>query len=546
MFPFRIKSFVSLLLLIYLGSTSQAQVPGPGDHVAGKVVDARSGRPVAHAHVSLDEVRTDRSVGTVSSADDGSFQFPDPVPRGKYRLQASAPGYLSTAYLQHGQLSTAIVTGAGLATGALRLALTPAATLTGHVVDERGDPVPHATVSLFRQGLETGSGTTDFVNTLPVDDDGSYEFYPLLPGRYYLAARAQPWYAVHTPPEPPGVQQLYGASIDPALDVVYPTVFYPAALSAEAALPFEVSEGEQMTADIQMVPQHALTLTLRRHGTNSPPSQLVERIFGSDQPLPVETSMSEDGETLVGVPPGRYTLREYTGGGNRIPFTAGTVDMTNGSVVREAPAVPQFLSLTVNLRSGTSDPLPQQTVVTLVSPEGESTVSSAVNDKGAAEFQLVPPGSYRLRLASERRPNLPVSLLTVNGRPAPDLQVQVAGTDHLAVTAVVSGPPVTVEGTALRDGKPAPESLILLVPAGANTDPELFRSDQSDLDGTFSLPAVTPGKYLLIALDDAWSLARTDLRALKPYLLHAQPVFIPAGRSATLHLPQPITTQPRH
>ncbi len=532
-------------LLLWFAIVVPAQVQKPWDRVAGEVVDAKSGRPVAHAQVSLAEIRSNRDLGTVITTEDGTFRFPDPIAPGKYRLEASASGYLPAAYLQHGQLSTAIVTGAGVATDALRLTLTPAATIGGHVVDERGDPVPHATVSLFRQGTEADATATHLVNTRPVDDDGGFEFYPVLPGRYYLAARGVPWYAVHPPQQSPGVQQIYRASVDPALDVAYPTIFYPAALREEAASPLDVEPGDQITADTQMVPQHALTLTLPREGPNGPPAQLFQTLFGSQQPVQAEISMSEHGETITGLPPGRYTIRAYTGGANRMPFPAGTVELTDSPVVHETSPPPALSSLSVSVRTSGPDPLPERTMVTLVSPEPGSSVSSPANEKGEAEFAGVPPGNYRLRIAGNRRPNLPIGSLSVEGKAAPDLRVQVPGGGHLAATAILSGPPVTVEGSAVRDGKPAAASLILLVPAGANTDPELFRRDQSDLDGTFSLSAVAPGKYLLVALDDAWSLPWTDLGALTPYLLHAQPLLIPSGSAGTVHLPTPVPTQAR-
>lgn len=63
-------------------------------------------------------------------------------------------------------------------------------------------------------------------------------------------------------------------------------------------------------------------------------------------------------------------------------------------------------------------------------------------------------------------------------------------------TVTIVGGQTVVEGVAKRDGKGAPGAMIVMVPKDPEMNGELFRRDQSDLDGTFSLgpsfPASTP------------------------------------------------------
>ncbi len=48
--------------------------------------------------------------------------------------------------------------------------------------------------------------------------------------------------------------------------------------------------------------------------------------------------------------------------------------------------------------------------------------------------------------------------------------------------------------------------MIALVPRDPDADRELFRRDQSDLDGTFSLGNVIPGEYTVVAIENGWDL----------------------------------------
>lgn len=138
------------------------------------------------------------------TGEDGNFAF-NRLSAGKYSLRGARGGFIRTVYEQHEQFSTAIVTGAGLNTENLILRLVPAATITGKVLDERGDPVRNARVGLYSEDRDIG-----FIQVTPfeftsTDDLGSYEFAPVIPGIYFVAVTATPWYAV-----PPALFHMEG------------------------------------------------------------------------------------------------------------------------------------------------------------------------------------------------------------------------------------------------------------------------------------------------------------------------------------------------
>jgi hypothetical protein len=104
-----------------------------------------------------------------------------------------------------------------------------------------------------------------------------------------------------------------------------------------------------------------------------------------------------------------------------------------------------------------------------------------------------------------------------------------------------------IEGTAKRAGKPFAGAMVVLVPNEASKESELsrdlFRRDQSDLDGTFSLRDVVPGSYTLLAIENGWDLDCSQPAAITPYLSHGQTIQVGSQVGHTIHLPDAIEVQ---
>ena len=97
------------------------------------------------------------------------------------------------------------------------------------------------------------------------------------------------------------------------------------------------------------------------------------------------------------------------------------------------------------------------------------------------------------------------------------------------------------EGEVLVKGKP----IRLHSPKDAINHPEFFRRDQSDFDGSFVLPAVIPGTYSILALQDAWDLRWGEPGALTRYLAKSQALTVGSLMQRTVVLPEAIEVQPR-
>jgi hypothetical protein len=134
-----------LLLAVTAPFLAQTPVQMPAGsngrfRVAGTILSASEGRPLSRARVSLEEVKNPQNQIFMITGDDGHFEFVN-LHAGKYSLVGAKRGFITSAYDQHEQFSTAIVTGAGVDTENLILRIVPTAVLTGHVFDEFGEPV---------------------------------------------------------------------------------------------------------------------------------------------------------------------------------------------------------------------------------------------------------------------------------------------------------------------------------------------------------------------------------------------------------------------
>jgi protocatechuate 3,4-dioxygenase beta subunit len=87
--------------------------------------------------------------------------------------------------------------------------------------------------------------------------------------------------------------------------------------------------------------------------------------------------------------------------------------------------------------------------------------------------------------------------------------------------------------------------MVGLVPNNPEANVDLFRRDQSDFDGTFTLAGVVPGTYTIVAVENAWGFEWLKAGVLARYVQHGQNVIIGEKMSGTLHLPDAVEVQER-
>ncbi|AXC09839.1 hypothetical protein ACPOL_0462 [Acidisarcina polymorpha] len=516
-----------------------------GYRITGKVVDAHSGAPLSRCSVQIADVKERTQSRTLISGDDGSFAFND-VPPGKYSLTAQRRGYLTQAYEEHDDFSTAIAVGPSLEPENLVFQLTAEAVLAGTIVDEAGDPVRGAQIRLFEDQDNSGRRSTVQRQAVMSDDRGAYEIAGIKPGAYFLVVTARPWYAQRLQRTTSGAQEDQAnseASESQALDVAYPTTFYPGVTDEDSATPIPVKGGERLEANLTLSPQQALRLRVNlpsgesRRGTSV---MLSQSLFGQVEPSPTQMTFGPDGTVEVdGILPGHYdvAVSRFGGEGQRASdpkhFEA---DVSGGATELAEDTGIGEVSLTGKVASGTGK-LPSPAGISFRSSHGHRQEFAALSDAGEFTISLQ-PGTYEV---IGNVTGMYIAGLTANGASLTGRMLTLKAGDTPKLTIIAGSGEGEVEGVALRSGKPASAVLVLLAPLDPKNNEILFRRDQSDSDGTFDLQNVVPGHYRLLAIEKGWELEWANPAVLEAFWAKSVPVEVKPGD----HLKQPVEVQSR-
>ncbi|MBZ5511500.1 MAG: carboxypeptidase-like regulatory domain-containing protein [Acidobacteriia bacterium] len=537
----------ALLLLLTVTSAAQERNASPSGsggqfRISGTAVNAINDQPLGGAYVTITAVQG-AAARTVMTAADGAFRF-DGVRAGKYQLSAERRGFASQQYQQHENFSTAIAAGPALDSGNIVFRIVPDASFSGRIADEQGDAVANARVMLIREQVAEGRAIKALVANVATDDQGRYHFGHLKPGAYYLAVSARPWYA-QAPGPRGGIVAERGINVqdNSALDVAYPLTFYPDVTDAASASAITLHAGDRASADIMLRVVPALHVRIN-HATSEGDRQqfanatLVQMIFdGLEVPVQTSTSgMGGNANLVSGIPPGHYLLR-VTPNGRRFPrmpqppseesgqpARVREVDLVSDTELDASAMTPTAtVSGTVKLANGQAPAKPS----TIVLRRGAMRRAFDARANAGGEFafpQGFATGTYEVVMSSGD--DLFIRSVTATGAKIAGRMLHISGSDAVKLSVVVSAGTGKIEGVALRDGKPQSGVMILLVPQDPENNLPLFRRDQSDSDGSFTLSPVLPGRYTLLALENGWDLQWSDAAVLKPFLANGDPIVV--------------------
>ncbi len=540
----------AFVVLFAVGLSAQSDQPAhapsvqQGYRIAGIVVNWATGQPVAGASVAIAPTTqgTERDISrSVTTGADGRFAFAG-LGRGKYSLMATAHGFMLQGFERHGMYATAIVASPDLDSEHLVFRLQPDAAVEGIVTDENNDPVQNAMVRLFQRSKEDGRQRTIPTNHGQTDDQGQFRIGHLAPGTYYLAVSARPWYAqnnrviLRRKSNNPDAEAR-AAQEAAALDVTYPLTFYPDSPDSAGASPIVLHASERVTADVVMRAVPSLHLSIRTSNSGSAGSpgmvgfpRVLQRIFDGylDSVFNAPESSVEPGIVdIAGLAPGHYVIEmpSSKGGNDKGANREGyrEVDLA-GDLEVNANDSSGFVAVAGSVLFEGAQLVPKGVAMQLSNQETSENFASEIRDKGQFEFEGMKPGHYTVALQGSGGYFL--RKMSVTGAKLTGRTLEIGGSSSVHIAATVGRGVAQVDGVALRGGQPFSGAMIVLVPRDAANNSPLFRRDQSDSDGTFTLPNVVPGQYTVLALANGWDLEWGNPAVLQPYLQGGEAVQI--------------------
>lgn len=529
-----------LLLLACLSAAMLTAQSGAG--LSGHVAD-RHGQSVSKVTLELKPVangpQIDPRAYRVESGPRGEFQF-DEIDPGSYTFSATKSGYLPWTYgaTRGSPAPKSIHLASGKPLEGMAIQLTPAAAVSGRVLDGDGEPAA-AYVVISKEQYEDGVRTlVDVGGARPeAEGDGRYRISGLPAGHYFISAR------------PPGqfiptmgggyivinggayvAAAVNGAARPQPRTSNYATTYYSNALRQSDAKPIDITAGQELTGvDIQL--QRAAVFSV--HGNidgvvpGVPASQyrIVLTALGrmSSAGGPVPPNIQPDGTfEIPEVPPGDYSLTVMPGTlgfGTPIAMQKMTVGNHNADGVVLALRPLSSIQGRMVLKQGGK--LVPEATVTLISSEDSLVRYKSTMKDGQFTIAAVPRGTYRV---------------AVSGNPA-DTYLESNTILEVTFDAQLDFITLTLAPGGHVHGSASPFDTITLVPDPPRpTRPDWYRQAVADNDGQFELDGVPPGTYRALAWADIEPGEWFDPEFSKKHLGQSVPLIVREDTSVEIKL----------
>lgn len=535
------RAILGCLLLISGFATAQTPQSMPASNVSTRTISGRvlgeDGAPAAFVSVVAFASRTGPTTTRSTLTDsEGNFSLRDLVP-GSYRLNASAPGFVSSN-------DPADLTNVYHLGDTATLNLVKGGVITGRVTTSTGEPVVAVPVSALRVRDADGKAVPQGFGGRPsfTDDNGVYRIYSLQPGSYLVVTNG------------PGFS-FSGAAT--AFDGDVP-VYYPSS-PRDTASEVQVATGNVVSGiDLRYrsEPGHVISGkvsgVIETENTNFIPSvSLSLRQAATGNPVATGSTLSQAGAAvfeLRGVPDGDYEISS-----SRFDRTHGAAspwrrvqvrgaDVTGldlvltplasvaGRVVLEAdPPAASAGSTPMQKCTPKRQGLLEEVLLRLQRDEGKAgevlrmsfaSTESAPDSEGTFTLNNLQSGRYRMlfTLPSETWYAKAISTGLASAAPAPatagrrtaatsnasaaqSLALK-AGERLNGVTVTLAAGAASLHGQVSSDRGKTPARLrIHLIPADAAAAEDLLRYREmlARPDGTFQFKNLAPGKYWLLA-----------------------------------------------
>jgi protocatechuate 3,4-dioxygenase beta subunit len=536
---------IFLLLIASLLAAAQQPAQELAARIDGIVVKAGSGEPLPNAVLLLSKDgagQLETRYGTTSRSD-GHFTLKD-IPKGRYHLSASLPGFVDQEYGQKRASGSGAVVDltSELSLRDVIIQLTPGAVISGRVYDQAGRPLEGTVIHAFRRRYQaTGKSSLWGVGFAAANDLGEYRLYWLPPGTYYLFATVLP--ILKSTAGAPIGSSVINKSED-APDAFAPT-FYPNGDDDSQATPITVEAGAEL---------RGMDFSLTRMKAVKVQGRIVDADSG--QPIPganldmwpkflesanirgIAAHVDDEGRfEFQNAPPGRYIMtgriimpgfRQLS---DRRDLQVGNKDITDLEV---------RLKVHPNIRGEVimedGAPVPRNRTIlafTNYDNPANGTFGTGVEPDGTFSLSNVSPGVLHLELTGFPDNFYIRSARTDDGDVLADgVDVSDHSVDSLVV--IVGSKGGRVEGLVYDDRQqPIVAAHIALMPNSSRRATKVVTADQF---GRFAIRGIVPGDYKIFAWEDIEPNAYFDPLFMERYESQGQPVHIDENGQVALTL----------
>ncbi len=455
----------------------------------GDVVNALTGAPIAGAHVSANGMNGEPAILATDVA--GHFRFP-----------VAASPFLSVQVVQAGFLRKSVQYKPSQ-TASLRIALKPAAVISGKIEDEDGFPVERAQVQALRYVQVNGERKLQPAANAQTDDLGQYRLINLPAGRYWIRASS-------------GDAGNYW-------DRRYVAEYFPGTIQRDDTNRVAIETGQERGAtDFRLTRHEGVTVSGRVETPGGASSPRIANVVMQTELAGVQDmflgGLQRDGSFVIRhVPPGNYLLRAATG---NYPPKAGDLlgerklQVAGADVANAVVALHEVRGVDVAgtvVTDGGGNPPRLRIGLRAMSGPGVSVRS---NEDGSFVLAGLLPGHYDIQaLPDVTVVNGTVDMKIVAGRV---VSARLGDKEVLRTGFDLDGPPAGPLKLAFRDhtitihgklvdasGGPAAGALLELASSGQAVQDMVT----TGADGTFQLQLTQPGDYRIYLLDDqdVWS-----------------------------------------
>jgi carboxypeptidase family protein len=472
-------------------STPSAK-PGTVD---GAVLNSANGEPVKKAIVTLQNMS--RNFGYQALTDAAGHFHVEKVDPGAYHVMANRDGYLPSMQAANGRLANmqSVTVAEDQNVTDVVVKLTPLGAITGHVLDEDGDPISGARVQALQFFYSRGRRQLNTSSAVTSNDLGEFEFLDLQPSRYYIGVSASPRMF------PPRTRMSRP-------EETYPTTYYPSSTDLPQATTINVTPGAEIgnvefrlrkvpafhirgkVVDAAGQPPHNAQVHLENPAPDSAPASQLSFAVQQDGTFDMHAIVS-----------GSYVVVAQHSDQGQTTFTRQAVSVAdqdlNGMLLVLAPPFEVSGRITVEGPPPTQlnaqvflEPqhIPQANFHGAVQPDGNFVVNNLSPDSYSVEVLTGSSGMY-------------VKSIRLGERDASNGVIDLSQPSKAILNVVLGVDGGQIQGSAQTPaGDPAPNVAITVAPAEQyQFRRDLFKRTVTDPKGNFQLQDVAPGDYKVFA-----------------------------------------------